>query len=79
MNSTDLVALRADYQAKIDAIDLLLGDAPKKKDGRGRPKGSANKVSAGKPKRKMSAAHRKALKEAQKKRWARVKAAEKQP
>jgi len=43
--------------------------------GRGRPRGSKNK--AGKKKRTMSAAARKAISDAQKKRWAAQKAAKK--
>jgi len=65
MNST-LLELRAEYLRKIEAIDLLLGDSvPKKKDGRGRPKGSGGKKRKKNPK----------LAAAAKARWAKVKAA----
>lgn len=79
MNVTEIVQQLRDKRSRLDAaIQALEGvgggaSAPIKR--RGRPPGTTNKLAAGVPKkrREMSAASRKLIAEAMRKRWAAAK------
>jgi hypothetical protein len=79
MNVTEIVRQLRDERSRLDAAIQALGEigggtpAPIKR--RGRPPGTTNKPTAGRPKKRrgMSAAARKRIAEAMRKRWAGAK------
>ena len=66
-----------DQIAKLQQARALLTGSTATPARRGRPAGSKNTTAAPKKRRKMSAAGRKAIAEAQRKRWAALKASKK--
>lgn len=79
MNITQIVEQLRAERSRLDAAIQALEGAGTSRRGRGRPPRSANKPVGGAPRRKrrMSAAARKRIAEAMRKRWAAVKAGKK--
>ena len=79
MNITQIVEQLRAERSRLDAAIQALEGTGTSRRGRGRPPGNANKLAGGAPsrRRRMSAAARKRIAEAMRKRWAAVKAGKK--